>query len=230
MKIPKGEGEEKLRLSPMEAEPILWMILKQCDLSGDEEPQLKGLLMTYVDDMMVAGDESVVTSVMEALQSKWTTSTPDRVSSVPIRFLGTEITKHEHDGRDVWLLSQESYVRDLVAQGGEEVKKRKIPITRDQSSQLEEPEEGVTPEKVKRAQKEVGELLWLVTRTRPELMFAVSKIGSATTKAPDLVHEIYKQVLGYLLVHPMDGIGLRCEKGRPLAFGGFCRFLIFATR
>lgn len=78
--------------------------------------------------------------------------------------------------------------------------------SRDQSSQLEEPEEGVTPEKVKRAQKEVGELLWLVTRTRPELMFAVSKMGSATTKSPDLVHEIYKQVLGYLLVHPMDGL------------------------
>ena len=48
--------------------------------------------MTYVDDMMIAGDESVVTSVMKELQSKWTTSTPDRVSSVPIRFLGTEIT------------------------------------------------------------------------------------------------------------------------------------------
>ena len=51
-----------------------------------------------------------------------------------------------------YLRSLTSYVRDLVAQGGEEVEKRKIPITRDQSSQLEEPEEEVTPEKVRRAQ------------------------------------------------------------------------------
>ena len=38
-------------------------------------------------------------------------------------------------------------------------------------------------------------------------MFAVSKMGSATTKSPELVFEIYKQVLGYLLV-----LGLRREK------------------
>ena len=206
IEVKKEGGDLKLKLTPMESEPNLWMIHEKSDLSGDAPPCLRGLLMTYVDDMMIAGEESVVTSVMAALQSKWTTSTPDRVSAIPIRFLGTEITKHEVQGRDVWLLSQESYIRDLIAQGGEEIKPRKIPITRDQSVLLEELEEGVTPEKVKRAQKEVGELLWLVTRSRPELMFAVSKMGSATTKAPDQVHEVYKQAMGYLLSHPSDGL------------------------
>ena len=101
------------------------------------------------------------------------------------------------------------------------MKKRKIPITRDQSSQLEEHEEGVTLEKLKRAQKEVGELLWLVTRTRPELMFAVSIMGSATTKAPDQSHEIYEQVLGYLLSHPTDGLVFDVKKEDPWLLEAF---------
>eukprot|EP00435_Cladocopium_sp_Y103_P014924 s11_g3.t1 len=206
IEVKKKGGNLKLKLIPMESEPNLWMIHEKSDLSGEALPCLRGLLMTYADDMMIAGEESVVTSVMAVLQSKWTTSTPDRVSATPIHFLGTEITKHEVQGRDIWLLSQESYVRDLIAQGGEEIKPRKIPITRDQSVLLEELEEGITPEKVKRAQKEMGELLWLVTRSRSELMFTVSKMGSATTKAPDQVHEVYKQAMGYLLSHPSDGL------------------------
>ena len=48
------------------------------------------------------------------------------------------------------------------------------------------------------AQKEVGELLWLVTRTRPDLMYSVSRMGSMVLTAPKRVLEIGRQVRGFI--------------------------------
>ena len=59
----------------------------------------------------------------------------------------------------------------------EELMKRRIPITRDQST-VEVEEEKKTMEDIKKSQKEVEELLWVVTRSRPGLMLAVSRMGS----------------------------------------------------
>ena len=55
---------------------------------------------------------------------------------------------------------------------------RKIPITRDHDFEIEEEEEkeAITVEAIRRAQKVVGELLWTVTRSRPDAMFAVAKV------------------------------------------------------
>eukprot|EP00435_Cladocopium_sp_Y103_P015876 s5448_g3.t3 len=78
-----------------------------------------------------------------------------------------------------------SYVRDLLSQSEEEeVMEPKIPITRDQA-QLPEEEEEKTPELIRSAQQATGELLWLVTRTRMDLMYAVAKMGSCVVRAPD---------------------------------------------
>ena len=80
-------------------------------------------------------------------------------------------------------MSQGSYTKDLLSQSEKEVEERKIPITCDQS-QLPEVESDITPELIKTAQKATtGELLWLVTGTRIDLMYAVSKMGSCVTKA-----------------------------------------------
>ena len=51
-----------------------------------------------------------------------------------VRFLGMEIsTSKDADGRDVWHITQESFVKDLVKRQDGEVQPKKIPITRDQS-------------------------------------------------------------------------------------------------
>ena len=47
-----------------------------------------------------------------------------------------------------------------------------------------EGEEEVTPEGIQAAQKAIGEVLWLSTRTRPELAFGASKLSSQVTKRP----------------------------------------------
>ena len=95
------------------------------------------------------------------------------------------------------MISQETYVTDLLATEEEPKKKKKIPISRDQAA-MEEDEQPPAPEPVRLAQKLVSELLWLVTRTRPDLMCSVSRMGSSVIKSPKAVKEAADQVRGYL--------------------------------
>ena len=62
-------------------------------------------------------------------------------------------------GRYVWLISQSSYVEDLLNAGEDKPKSRKIPITRDQAGM--EQSEDLPTAQIRSAQKVVGELLWL---------------------------------------------------------------------
>lgn len=59
-------------------------------------------------------------------------------------------------------------------------------------------EEVICSEHVKQCQTVIGELLWLATRTRPGLSFAVSFLGAKVTKALKGVLELSRHVLGYL--------------------------------
>ena len=115
--------------------------------------------------------------------------------------------------REVWYVFQASDIKDLISIAGEEVKKKKVPITRDQSTHLEEKDEKVEAEDVRRSQKQVGELLWIVTRTRPDLMYTASRMGSLVTKSPSKAREIYQQVIGYLLQAPNEGLSSKSSSG-----------------
>ena len=107
--------------------------------------------MTYVDDIFVAAEEEVSAAVIEAIRQKWKTSEPDVVGEKPIRFLGMEVTKvkNQETGREEWYVTQESFIKDLLQKDPEEIKKRKIPITRDQSLMPAELEENRTPEGIR---------------------------------------------------------------------------------
>eukprot|EP00435_Cladocopium_sp_Y103_P075272 s90_g55.t1 len=153
--------------------------------------------MTYVDDFFISASEEVLTAVKKKIQDTWETSVPEEVSETPVRFLGMDILKFEEKGKEKWMITQESYVRDLIGKNEEGEKERKTPITRDQAV-MEPDEETPSLEKVRQCQKEVGEILWLVTRSRPDLMFATSRMGSHVTKGTSSVLDTAKQVRGYL--------------------------------
>ena len=78
----------------------------------------------------------MVDALLQQFQQSWATSEAEWVSSSPVRFLGMEITKekNEETGREDWLITQESYIKDLIQRQEEEVKEKKIPISRDQAS------------------------------------------------------------------------------------------------
>eukprot|EP00434_Breviolum_minutum_P029251 symbB.v1.2.025873.t1/scaffold2543.1/size76562/5 len=196
----------KLRFTPLDSEPNLWKIHRAGD--GDQEMKALGLMMTYVDDIFTVGPRGLVEAVIAKIQSTWASTPPDWVGLKPLRFLGMEVSTFKDENQwDVWHVSQKSYIQDLVGHDAG-LKPKVVPITRDQCVPSV-PEEPPTIEQIRSAQKEVGELLWTVTRTRPDLMHTVAKMSALVTKDPLKVIEISAQAKGYLKNTAAEGLNFR---------------------
>ena len=175
-------------------------------LLEDDASRIEGLIMTYVDDLFIAAVLKLVNAVIDGIRQLWATTQPEFVSRIRVRFLGMEVSRVQDGTEVIWKVTQQSYLTDLL-QKHPEVRHRKIPITRDQGFKIEEEEEkAITVEAIRRAQKVVGELLWTVTRSRPDAMFAVAKMGSGTLRCPGKVCEVGDQVKGYLKETWADGL------------------------
>ena len=213
MRIEDGEGRKKKRykLEQLQSEPNLWKIIEdeREEALHQEDQEVAGLLMTYVDDLFIVSSGGLVEKVIKEIQRTWTTSAPERIGKKAVKFLGMDIKKIKEEGKEeeVWCISQESYLRDLLAkEGNEDLVKRKIPITKDQTTIEAEDEGKRTPEGIRKAQKEVGELLWVVTRSRPDIMYSVSRMGSNITRNPTKVSDIADQTKGYLKGREQEGL------------------------
>ena len=67
------------------------------------------------------------------------------------------------------------------------------------STQLPVPKDwGITEESTKRAQRVVGELLWLATKTKPDLLFTTNHMAAMLGRKPDYVYRVGQRVLAYL--------------------------------
>lgn len=101
------DGEKEfLVLKQMESEQNLWkVVFKRDGFQDDFEEEfvpngrVVGLVMTYVDDIFIAGRRDVMKSVTQRLQETWSTSVPEEIGEVPVRFLGIEITRCPVRGR-----------------------------------------------------------------------------------------------------------------------------------
>ncbi|CAE7445196.1 GIP [Symbiodinium sp. CCMP2456] len=99
-------------------------------------------------------------------------------------------------------VSQTGYIRDLLRQHGVEEKPGNltVPCTREWLQDEDSDEEEKTADEglVRLAQKATGELLWLSTRSRPELAHPVACMASRSTRNPAKTLEIAKRVMNYL--------------------------------
>ena len=150
----------------------------------------RGYLCSYVDDLMITGNKSVVDSTIKLIESCWECSSPEYVNEITnTRFCGYEL---RWDG-DSLLLTQPSYTMDLVG---------KYKVT----GKEREPSPKITPgedeaydaETLRRAQQITGELLWVQTRTRPDLSYAVGAMSWWLHKRPQYVMELGEHALKYL--------------------------------
>ena len=115
--------------------------------------------------------EGVVSGLIERLGKIWELSKPDWLGDrEPVRFLGMDLWKRKEGG---FFVSQEAYIKDLLKRRGEERGPLSgLPITRDQAQKIEEPQKTApTVAEVRSAQKVTGEVMWLLTRSRPDLMY-----------------------------------------------------------
>ena len=82
-------------------------------------------------------------------------------------------------------MSQGPYIRDVLSTW--EMSNCRPVMVPGQPTKVELPEqteEDTDPEDVQRAQKLAGSLIWLSTRTRPDISYAQSRISSMATKNP----------------------------------------------
>ena len=160
MEFPCEDGI--LTLQQMVTEPNMCrVVLTRSGLSQTPEAEeFKGLLLIYVDDLLLLGHSHVIDAVILGVQKKWETSEPERVGmNKEVRFLGAELWRRD-DG--VRLMTQTNYIKDLLKRnlGNDPTTwpTRKVPL-------LKEPEingsEEKTPESVKEAQRVIGGLIAL---------------------------------------------------------------------
>lgn len=182
-----------LRLNQLVSEPSMWRITPE-----ESEDQLVGMLLTYVDDFLLTGEMEVIDLVARELRNKWETSKPELVDhQAGVRFLGTELWRSPEG---LWFSTQINYTTDLLRRNlGEEQSEwtiKKLPMAKEVSPPNVPGDVDIA--KVRQAQRVVGELVWLSTRTRPDIGYAVSRMASLITKDPGLVVELARQVWNFL--------------------------------
>ena len=192
----EGMRTEGMKLCQLESEPSTRAIRQE------QSGQLEGLLLTYVDDIMVLASEEKAEAWVRCIQAKWETSVPEKVGHrQTTRFLGMELSR---DDSGIWYATQTNYTVDMLQKNlGHEKEAwglRKIPMSKEDGSLDSEGEDEAdrSIEKVREAQRLVGELTWLVTRCRPDLRYVLSRMSRWTTRRPAKVTEMAPQIWKYL--------------------------------
>ena len=175
----------------------LWHLQEECLETG--EICHRGVMAIYVDDVLLAAEEAVAQQALQAISTVWECSAFERASvEKAITFCGFEIQANEKDQGGGFRLHQQKYEEELVNRW--EVKKTALQL----NFKLPTPEEEANMERsedvdaIRQAQACTGALLWLATRTRPEISIAVSTMSRLCTKNPQLTLEIGLKTMEYL--------------------------------
>ena len=158
----RGMRVDSTYIVQMETEPAVWTIRE------DGSEGLLGLIVTYVDDVLVLAMRELVEKWLSKLRSTWETTEPEWIDATKgTRFLGMELSRSE---KGEWRISQLNYTFDLLQRNlgkqKEDWGRRRIPISKALEDEDEtcEPEssdpEVPTVEAVREAQRVVGELVW----------------------------------------------------------------------
>ncbi|OLP97902.1 Retrovirus-related Pol polyprotein from transposon TNT 1-94 [Symbiodinium microadriaticum] len=199
-------GDKTITLVQGKVEPSWWSVMQ-------DGTMLVGILVVYVDDLLICGEADVIKGVTAAIRSLWKTSDLQLVSEGTIRFLGIEISEY----KEGLALSQSSFFEELVRLHNIPASRRDlIPVAKDQATFLIEEEEKIfTVAELRTAQQCAGELLWVSQRTRPDISYVASLVGSLATRAPRRAIQIaekaiayLQRTMGYSLIYQTDGSGL----------------------
>ena len=141
--------------------------------------------------MLIVGPKTKIQKVVDWIQGRWECSQPEFLSTEkPMKLCGYDL-KLVKSGLKI---SQEGYTRDLVARYG---------ITSAEAFPLPKIEESDGPEEfsiaeLRRAQSIVGELLWLSTKSRPDVAFATGALGRMVHQRPNYPYGLGLHILKVL--------------------------------
>ncbi|CAE7721558.1 GIP [Symbiodinium sp. CCMP2592] len=153
-------------------------------------------MLVYVDDLLAFGPSPVLTMIFELITSRWKCGPvewiPEDPTKPPLKFFGFEL---RWDGKDL-LLGQQDFIRD-VATRYPEATASCVPATPGPLD-VEDASER-RPEDVSACQTALGEILWVAGRTRPDIIFAVSRLAQTMSRDPATVRKRVMQLIGYLV-------------------------------
>ena len=187
-----------VRLLPFKSDGNIWAIVPADAVEPIDPAQRLGLLLVYVDDMMVLSTPQVIAEVIDQLGKQWELSRPELLDEGNVHYRGVEVQGGEGG---IWV-HQGSYTREILSRypdkGGSEVPALKLPEVVPLAQQ--------DPRTVRRAQQIAGELLWLSGLTRPEIQFAVGALSRTISVNAEEAVGMGEQVIKYLRRYPDRGL------------------------
>eukprot|EP00971_Amphidinium_carterae_P061908 1226120-Amphidinium_carterae.1 len=193
---------------------VAGMVAMACDdvpsLEDFSVPNTWYAMMTvYVDDLMVSASDEYHSAVMSSLQALWETSPPQilGVNADSLTYLGV-VVELGLEGKG-FVIHQGPYIADLLDKYSDLVPLR----TKSTTAPSDETASSgnVSDELVAKLRGVLGAILWVVTRSRPDLAWSHSMAsGALTVDAWDCKQRVV-HMLGYLQSQPELGIRIMPE-------------------
>ena len=191
----------------------LRMIVKDLDDSPDisqygitkrvEPKRILAMIGIYVDDYLTVGQPETIAKFLLYLRRLWNTSAPQYLSQgSELPFLGLTVQRPPRG----LFLHQVQYAELLLEEHASHIPKR----TRTQPPDLNNPED---LEWIKIGQRIIGALLWLSTRTRPDLSRTVSLASQSLFKDLKKLKHRLRHLLQYLKSTKNLGLSYPFPKG-----------------
>eukprot|EP00435_Cladocopium_sp_Y103_P030555 s975_g7.t1 len=171
----------------------IWRLVEKDDITGEQH--WSGLMSIYVDDLLLAAEEGALEAAAKSIEAVWTLSALEKTGEGRvIKYCGFELeSAPENDG---FIVSQKKYEQEMVQRFHID-KSTDFPnfrITEEDEVSVED----IKPADVKIAQSMAGALLWLTTRTRPDVALSVAIACRLATKNPIKSIEVSTAVMRYV--------------------------------
>ena len=154
-----------------------------------------------MDNILISGEEATVSAALSSLQATWTTSSIEWASSTSaVHYCGFEITANEEG--DGFHLSQKKYEQEILARWN--IKESTTFPNFKVSEADMETQDHVDKNQIREAQALAGSLLWLSTRSRPDLAYGVAALSRLVARNPARSIEIAHSLLAYMKGTPGD--------------------------
>ncbi|CAE7750481.1 RE1, partial [Symbiodinium microadriaticum] len=196
------DGEKvTMMIDQMITDNQIWKIVREDQPQGE----VYGYIMVYIDDLLIHAPEQAMYGFFQWVSTKWEVDALDILDyDHPIRFLGMEL----HRVKTGIELSQEGFIGEILRahhhKGGRshsQGPKETLLLSDEEEQALIQAEPTQRDPKdpaVKEAQRRVGELLWLMGRTRPDIQHTVSIMAARLLRCPEMVNKIGERLLDYL--------------------------------
>ena len=194
---PKELAGKTLVLKASAADSQVWAV-RALPVGGDQSvvgPALAWVAV-YVDDVLIMGPLWLVKAVVEKFQATWEVGSVQRIPGFGSGFASFFGIEFAWKG-DKLVLGQQGYIKDLRTR----YPQIKLQVTPLPPGTIEIPELPVEERDIKAlraCQASLGEALWVAMRTRPDLMFGVSRLASEMSKNPVATLPYIEHLLGYL--------------------------------